>query len=119
MLRIEWFNSMVSFLRERARHMREPVHWEPEPAQKPSLPSDRNGNRTVRPGLKITKLQATDDEGREWTILEIIPVEPIQGYERLHFVDGHPRYELRDGTPVVQHSDTAFEVAGNRLTIAR
>ena len=98
--------------------MRAPVDWQPTPPQKPDFPPDRNGNHILRARQQITTLRAADASGREWILLEIVPLEPIQGYNGFHMVHGRARYELKDGTPVVQHSDTAFEVGGNRLTIA-
>ena len=114
----EWLNNLIDYVRQRARIMRAPVHWHPAPPQKPNFSADRYGNHTVRPHQQVTSLRAADASGREWIILEIVPVEPIEGYDHMRFVHGRARYELKDGTPVVQHSPTTFEVGGNKLTIA-
>ena len=113
----KWIDSAVAFVRQHAKRMREPVHWTPAEARTPDYPSDRHGNRTVRVTHETKQIRAVDATGREWTILEIIPIEPVQGYERLRLVHGRPRYELKDGTPVIQRSDHVFEVGGTTLTI--
>ena len=113
----ERLNDAIAFLRKHATRMREPVDWVPEAAEKPAYPSDRHGNHTVRPYQKTSTLRATDTSGREWIILEIVPMEPVQGYGRLRVVPGHTRFELKDGTPVVQRGPALFEVNGTTLTV--
>lgn len=114
----EWIDSAIAFLREHAKRMREPMHWQPPGFDTPpTLATDRNGNHTARPSQQITPLRALDDSGREWTILKIVPMEPVTGYDRLRFIAGRARYELKDGTPIVQHSETLYEVGGNTLKV--
>lgn len=114
----EWCDAVLAFMRRHAEHMRAPHDWTPnEDPGKPNYPADRRGNHTVRPHDQIKPLRAADATGREWTILEIVPVEPIQGYDSLRLVHGRARYELKDGTPVVQRGDGVFEVSGTTLTL--
>lgn len=115
----EWLDAAIALVRHHAERMREPHDWTPQdPPDKRQYPADSRGNHTVRPHHQIKPLRAADPSGREWTILEIVPVEPIQGYDSLRLVHGRARYELKDGTPVVQRSDGVFEVAGTTLRLA-
>ena len=114
---MKWINSAIAFVRAHAKRMREPVDWTPAAAEKPQYSSDHRGNVTVRAHQQTTALRAADASGRDWVILEIVPIEPVQGYSTLRFVRGRARYELKDGTPVVQCTDRVFEVGGTTLTI--
>jgi hypothetical protein len=112
-----WLDTALGFAHGHAKRMKEPVDWRPSEPEKPAYHSDGHGNHTVRARQQITALRAADASGREWTILEIIPIEPVQGYDRLRMEYGRPRFELKDGTPVVQRSAAVFEVSGTTLTI--
>ena len=112
-----WWSAARAFVRHHAARMREPYYWPPASAHDPTGPSDREGNFTARSRHQIKPLRAADESGREWIILQIVPVEPVQGYNNLRYVEGAPRYELKDGTPVVQRSDSVFEVGDTTLRI--
>ena len=119
----DWLNRIMSVLRERARSLRAPVPWHGPASGRRDVPDtlvvDRHGNRTVRVREQVTTLHAADAAGRDWIILEIVPLEPAAGYERTRTVRGRARYELKDGTPVTRRSETTFEVKGAGLTITQ
>ena len=110
----DWLDAVVAFVRRHAEHMREPHDWTPNEApDKPHYPADRRGNHTVRPHHQIKPLRAADAAGREWTILEIVPVEPIQGYDSLRLVHGRARYESR---PAKHHRQNGKQRREERRT---
>ena len=120
----QWLSTAIAYVREHARFWRSPVHWQPTAATpKGTLPdtalTDRNGNQTLRARQQVKALEVLDDAGQACVILEIVPVDPVSGYERMHVVLGRAHYELKDGTPVKRVSTTLFEVSstGARLTL--
>ena len=120
----QWLSTAIAYVREHARFWRSPVHWQPTTAT-PKGPlldtalTDRNGNQTLRARQQVKALELLDDAGHTCVILEIVPVDPVSGYERMRVVLGPARYELKDGTPVKRVSTTLFEISttGTRLTL--
>ena len=120
----QWLSTAIAYVREHARFWRSPVHWQPTTATpKGTLPdtalTDRHGNQTLRARQQVKALEVLDEAGHACVILEIVPVDPVSGYERMRVVLGRAQYELKDGTPVTRVSTTLFEVSttGARLTL--
>ena len=117
----QWLNRVIAYAREHVRFWRATVHWQPpvraSSASLDAFATDRYGNRTVRARQEIRTLDEVDDAGRAWTILEIVAVEPAEGYERMHVVRGRARYELKDGTPVTRRDNAVFDVSGTLVRL--
>jgi hypothetical protein len=69
---------------------------------------------TNHPKNEIRRLHVRDADGKEFVVLEMVPLQHVQTYHGMRVERGRTRYELPDGTPVTRTADGAFSF-GNRI----
>ena len=66
---------------------------------------------------EIKRLKAVDVEGRQYLVLEIIPLERRHTYHGIRVERGKTRYELNDGAPLTAQGEGTFEITETRVRL--
>ena len=66
---------------------------------------------------EIKRLKAVDADGRQYVVLEIVPLERRHTYHGIRVERGKTRYELNDGAPLTPHGDGTFEITETKVQL--
>ena len=74
-------------------------------------------DEAARAPQEIKRLKAVDAEGRQYVVLQIVPLERRQTYHGIRVERGQTRYELNDGALLTPRGDGTFEVTESKVQL--
>ena len=70
------------------------------------------------PTNEIRRLHVRDADGKEFVVLELVPLQHVQTYHGMRVERGRAQYELPDGTPVTRTPEGKFSVGDRIATLS-